>query len=144
MKKLILSLLLWTGLISTGHAGEDSVDIHIANTIFVFFKTMPGNDVNANDYQQADFLYKGMQVKGFKSKISNWVGFYKKISQEDLPAGALSMIKKNYSIENAIMYFNNAGEIYYFAEVFKDKKNLILKIDASGNIKVFNCTHRMK
>lgn len=140
----ILSFIFCTGIISAGYAGDDSADAHIANTIIVLLKAVPYGFVNANDYQQADFLYKGMKVKGFKSKMSNWVGFYKKISQKDLPAGALIVVKKNYSIENAIMYFNNAGEIYYFAEVFKDKKNFILKIDASGNIKVFDCTHRMK
>ena len=123
-------------------AGDDSSDAHIANALPVLFKTVDENLMNANDYQQTTLVYKGMMVTAFKSKTSSWVGFFKKIEVNDLPANADAVIAKtykDYSIENVTMYLNTAGEINYFAELTEDKKCIILKIDAGGSIKVFNC-----
>lgn len=139
-------MILCTGLVyPSAFAGDDSSDAHIANTLSVLFKMIDEKAVNANDYQQATFIYNGMPVTAFKSNTSSWVGFFKNLSASDLPATAFSAIKteyKNYNIENVTMYFSNAGDLSYFTEIILNKNCIILKIDASGSIKVFNCTSR--
>ena len=142
MKKIMMALIFSTALISlTAFAEDDSSDAHIANTLNVLFKTMDENLMNANNYQQTTFVYNGMPVTAFKCKTSNWVGFFKQLSENDLPEKALSIINteyKNYSVKNVTMYFSNEGDIDYFAEILLNKQCIILKIDASGSIKVFN------
>jgi len=101
--------------------------------------------INANDYQQASLVYNGMPVTVFKSNTSGWIGFFKKLSANDLPANAEKAINtqyKNCNIKNVTMYFIKAGDVNYFAEITLNKNCIVLKINAAGSIKVFNCTIR--
>jgi hypothetical protein len=144
MKKIILAMILSTGLIyPAAFADDDSINAHLAHTLSLIFKITDSNySVNANDYQQSNFTYNGMPVTAFKSKTSNWVGFFKKLSASDLPENALSVIKSKYKeciIENVTMYFNSETDISYFAEIVANNKCIVLKIQPSGHIKIFNC-----
>ena len=98
--------------------------------------------MNANDYQQSTFVYNGIVVTAFRSKSTNWIGFFKKLPPENLPANAVLQIKNTYkdcNIANATMYFNNDGNVIYYAEIRVSNKCIILKIQPSGDIKVFDC-----
>lgn len=144
MKKIILAMILSSGLIyPAAFAADDNINAHLAHTLSLIFKITDSNyTVNANDYQQNNFIYNGMPVTAFKSKTSNWVGFFKKLSANDLPEKALSLIKSKYKeciIENVTMYFNSEIGISYFAELIANNKCIVLKIQSSGHIKVFNC-----
>ncbi len=147
MKKIITAIIFCTGFIfNTAFAEDDSIDAHIANTLFVLFKITNTCDiVNANDYQQSTFVYNGIVVTAFKSKSTNWTGFFKKIPPENLPPSAVLQIKNMYkscSIENATLYFNGDGDIIYYAEVIVSSKCIVLKIQPSGDVKVFDCMNR--
>jgi hypothetical protein len=143
MKKIILAIIFCTGSVYPGaFAGDDSIKAHLAHTLSMIFKLTDANySVNANGYQRYNFMYNGMQVTGFKSKTSNWSGFFKKLSADDLPENALLYIRKHYKdciVENVIMYFNSEADINYFAELVGDNKCIVLKIQPSGHIKLFN------
>jgi hypothetical protein len=144
MKKIILAMLFCTGLVfPAAFGGDDSMEIHLANTLYVLFKMTDANCLmNSNDYHERTFVYNGMPVTAFKSKTSAWVGFFKKLSKNDLPQNAQVYIKSEYSdwtIDNVAMFFDNDTEICYFAEITQNKEHLILKIEPSGSIKVFTC-----
>jgi len=86
------------------------------------------------------FVYNGMRVTAVKSKTSDWTGYFKKLSANDLPENAIIEINAKYGtgkIEKVIMYFNNAGDVYYFAKIIVHHKCVILKVQESGNTKVF-------
>jgi hypothetical protein len=144
MKKIILAMVLSTGLIyPAAFAADDNINAHLAHTLSLIFKITDSNYlVSANDYQQSNFMYNGMPVTAFKSKTSNWVGFFKKLSASDLPENALSLIKSKYKeciVENVTMYFNSETDISYFAEIVANNKCIVLKIQPSGRMKIFNC-----
>lgn len=127
------------------YAGDDSTDAHIANTILILLKEIHKSWVNTNDYQHASFVHKGMQVTGFKCKTSNWIGFYKKISSDNLPSNALLQLNdhyRKYCIGSTVMYFSTDGKILYFTEIKRNKKSIILKVGSSGEMSVFSCTQR--
>jgi hypothetical protein len=144
MKRIILSIVFTIGLVyPAAFAGDDSINAHIARTLYMMFK-MPNMNcfVNANEYKQKTFVYNGMQVTAFKSKTSNWAGFFKKLSAQDLPENALSAIKSKYksgTIENVMMYFDVNADVSYFTEISMNNKYIILKIQPSGEIEIFNC-----
>lgn len=101
--------------------------------------------VKTSDYQQNNFVYNGNQFTAFKSNTTNWAGFFKKLSVQDLPENALANIKKKYNsctIEKVTMYFNREGDISYFAVINTDQKNIVLQIKPSGETKVFGCTNQ--
>ena len=136
-------MILCTAFISPAtFAGDDSITSHIHNTLNLLFKiTDSGNLINANDYQQITFVYNGMPVTAFKNKTSGWLGFFKKLAVDDLPGNAVSSITtkyKNCKIKNVIMYFNSQADLYYFAEIILNNKCIVLKIQPSGHVQVFN------
>lgn len=142
MKKIILAIALTAGFISGAFAEDDSSSMHINNTLHLFFNITDNHRlVNANNYLQTTILYNGMPVTAFKNKISGWYGFFKKLSADDLPANAVSLIKnryKNSTIINATLYFNNEANLTYFAEIMVNNKCTVLEIQPSGSIKVFS------
>jgi len=149
MKKFILAIVLSLGIINpAAFANDDSVTAHLANTLSMIFKmTDKNNLLNANAYHQTTIVYNGMALIAFKSNTSNWVGFFKPLSANDLPGEALNQIEKkyrDYKIENVTMYINSAGDINYFAEITVNKKYTVLKIEPTGHVKVFNCRYARK
>ncbi len=96
---------------------------------------------NESDYQQKTIIYKGIHLTAFKSKTSGWTGFFKPLCQDDLPADVLKHIKISYAgciIEHVLMYFDNNTAISYFAEIKTNSKCIFLRIQPSGQIKVFS------
>jgi len=142
MKKIVIALALCTLLISPqAYAGDDNIKAHISNTLSVLFQLANKKGLNANDYQLKSFVYEGMPITTVKSKTSAWVGYFKKIPANDLPFKAVARIKNRYKaakIDKVIMYFTNEAEIKYFAEIIINNKCIVLKIQPSGNIKVFS------
>jgi len=142
MKKIILAIALIAGLGSVASAKSDSVHTHINNTLHLLFKMADTNClVNATNYQQTNFVYKGMPVTVFKNKTSGWCGCFKKLSPENLPVKAVSMIKskyKNCEIKNVVLYFNNESSLVYFAEITVNNKFIVLQIPPAGRVKVFS------
>ena len=124
-------------------AGDDSVGAHIARTLYIMFKLPYTNcAANENEYQQKTIVYNGMHLTGFKSKSSGWAGFFKSLSQDDLPDDVLKHIKISYAgctIEHVVMYFDSNAEISYFAEIKTNSKCIFLKIQPSGQTKIFSC-----
>lgn len=148
MKRILLIMIFCCGLVYPAvFAGDDSIDAHIEHSLYLYFH-MPYTKclANTNDYQQNNFVYSGTQITAFKSKITNWAGFFKKLTVEDLPENALANIKRKYNsctIEKVTMYFNREGDISYFAVINTDKKNIVLQIKPSGETKIFGCTNQL-
>lgn len=141
MKKIILAVIFCTAFILPAtFAEDDSVNTHISNTLHLLFNITDGNSFINQNYQQTKFVYNGMQVVAFKNKTSGWVGFFKKLSVEDLPENALLAIKrkyKNYNFQHVMLYLNSNAELCYFAEITSGNKYIVLKIQPSGCVKVF-------
>lgn len=124
-------------------AGDDSINAHIAHTLYMIFKVPDQSCLaNINEYQQHSFVYNGIRITAFKSKTSNWAGFFKQLSAQNLPVDALSEIKSRFKgcvIENVAMYFNKDADISYFAKIALNNTYTILKIQPSGKMQVMNC-----
>jgi hypothetical protein len=113
----------------------------------IFKITDNKNLLNANAYHQTTIVYNGMAMVAFKSNTSNWVGFFKKLSANDLPENALPVIAKkyqDYKIQQVSMYINRDGDISYFAEMTGNKKCMVLKIEPAGHVREFNCRNARK
>ena len=144
MKTAFLAIILSFGIFSGAFANDDSVNAHLANTLSMIFKTTEKNYLlNANAYYQTTIVYNGMAVVAFKSNNSDWVGFFKKLSSTDLPEKARLNIAKDFQgceIQQVSMYINTDGDISYFAELSSHEKSFILKIEANGKVKRFDCS----
>jgi len=142
MKKIILAIIFCIGFLPyTLFAGSDNVRAHISNTLSLLLEMGRKRNINAGQYVHSTFVYNGMRVMAVKSKTSDWTGYFKKLSANDLPDNAIKQINEKYKtgkIEKVIMYFNNAGEVNYFAKIIVHHKSIILKVQESGNAKVFS------
>ena len=142
MKKILLILCISTLGLPAAFANDDSVNAQLNKSLHLLFKlTDEGNSINATNYQQKSFVYKGIEVTAFKNETTGWTGFFKKLSADDLPSNAVASIEHKYkscTIENVTMYFNNNADINYFAEIVVHNKCILLKIQPSGKIKVFS------
>jgi hypothetical protein len=144
MKKFILAITISLGLICpAAFANDDSVSAHLATTLSMLFKiTDNKNLLNANAYHQTTIVYQGMPIVAFKSNTSNWVGFFKKVSADRLPENAQVTIGRKYNdcrIKEVSMYINTDGDISYFAEITRNNKCTVLKIEPTGHVHEFNC-----
>ena len=141
MKKIILAIILCIGFLPyTLFAGSDNVRAHISNTLSMLLEMGRKKNINAGQYVHSTFMYNGMRVMAVKSKTSDWIGYFKKLSANDLPETAVKQINAKYKtgkIEKVIMYFNNACEVNYFAKIIVHHKCVILKVQESGYTKVF-------
>ncbi|HEX5152226.1 MAG TPA: hypothetical protein VFW07_12315 [Parafilimonas sp.] len=141
MKKIVLAIILCTGFLPyTLFAGSDNVRAHISNTLSLLLEMSRKKNINADQYVRSTFLYNGMRVTAVKSKTSDWIGYFKKLSANDLPETAIKQINAKYKtgkIEKVIMYFNNAGDVNYFAKIIVNHKCIILRVQESGYTKVF-------
>jgi len=142
MKKIILAITMCIGFLPyTLFAGTDTVGAHISNTLSMLLEMGRKRNINAGQYVHSTFVYNGMRVMTVKSKTSDWIGYFKKLSANDLPDAAVKQINAKYKtgrIEKVIMYFNNAGEVNYFAKITLHHKCVILKVQESGYTKVFS------
>jgi len=144
MKRILLIMVFCCSIaFPAAFAGDDSIDAHIESSLYLYFH-IPYTKclANTNDYQQSSFVYSGIQITAFKSKTTNWAGFYKKLSADDLPGNAITYIKEKYNnstIEKVTMYFNREGDVSYFAVINTGHKNIVLQIKPSGETKVFGC-----
>ncbi|HYK47503.1 MAG TPA: hypothetical protein VEV83_20140 [Parafilimonas sp.] len=143
MKTVLLSTILSVVISFGAFANDDSIDAHLAKTLPLIFKmTDETYLLNANAYYQTTVFFKGVPVTAFKSNTSNWVGFFENLSAADLPQNSQLTIARNFhgcKIQQVRMYIGIDGEIDYFAELARDKKSFILKIDVNGNVKRFSC-----
>ena len=142
MKKIILAIILCAGFLPhTLFAESDNVRAHISNTLSMLLEMGRKKNINADQYVHSTLVYNGMRVTAVKSKTSGWIGYFKKLSANDLPDAAVKQINAKYKtgkIEKVIMYFNNAGEVNYFAKIILNHKCVILKVQESGYTKVFS------
>ena len=142
MKKITLAIIFCIGFSPYGlFARADNVKAHISNTLSLLFEISRKRNINASRYMHTTFVYNGMRVTAVKSKTSDWTGYFKKLSANDLPENAIIEINAKYGtgkIEKVIMYFNNAGEVNYFAKITLHHKCVILKVQESGYTKVFS------
>jgi len=142
MKKIVSVIFCAVFISATAFAEDDSINTHIANTLFVLFKiTNSATPVNANNYERYNYVYNGIVITAFTSKTTNWIGFFENLSATELPANALSQINstfKNCTIQNAVIYFTDSADIIYYAEIKLQNKYIFLKIDSDGNVNVFD------
>jgi hypothetical protein len=142
MKKILLILCILILGLPAAFANDDSVNAQLNKSLHLLFKlTDESNMVNATNYQQRSFVYKGIEVTAFKNETTGWIGFFKKLSVDDLPTNAVASIQHKYKgckIENVTIYFNNDAAVSYFAEIVTNNKYILLKVQPSGKIKVFS------
>jgi hypothetical protein len=141
MKKIFLILCItFLGLAPT-FANDDNVNAQLNKSLHMLFKLTDENSLtNATTYKQKSFVYNGMEVTAFKNETTGWLGFFKKLSVDNLPLNAVTSIQHKYkgcTIENVTMYFNSDAAISYFAEIISNNRCILLKIQPSGKIKVF-------
>ncbi len=142
MKKILLIICISILGLPAAFANDDSVNAQLNKSLHLLFKlTDESSLINATNYQQKSFVYKGIEVTAFKNETTGWTGFFKKLSADDLPSNAVVSIEHKYKcckIENVTIYFNNDAAISYFAEIVANNKCILLKIQPSGKIKVFS------
>jgi hypothetical protein len=65
----------------------------MSNTLSMLLEMGRKRNINAGQYVHSTFLYNGMRVTAVKSKTSDWIGYFKKLSANDLPDAAVKQIQ---------------------------------------------------
>jgi hypothetical protein len=134
MKKIILTLAIALGTLSSFAAGEETVSSKVLTAFesdFVGAKEVVW--ASSRDYYQASFVFNGQHVNAFYGTEGSLIGMTRYISSLDLPLSLQTNLKKeynNYWISDLFEVSNSEGTTYYITVENADQK-ITLK-SASG------------
>jgi len=134
MKKIILTLAIALGTLSSFAAGEETVSSKVLTAFesdFVGAKEVVW--ASSRDYYQASFVFNGQHVNAFYNTEGSLMAMTRYISSLDLPLSLQTNLKKEYSnywISDLFEVSNSEGTTYYITVENADQK-ITLK-SASG------------
>jgi hypothetical protein len=136
MKKIIITLAIALGTLSSFAAGEETV---ASKVLTAFEKDFVGARETAwtitRDYYKAVFLFNGQQVSAFYNADGNMIAMTRFISSLDLPLSLQTNLKKeygNYWISDLFELSNSEGTSYYITLENADTK-VVLKSGGNEN-----------
>ncbi len=133
MKKIIFATTLLAALSTASFADGNKADKKLLNDLTTTLQYSSNvHRSSTSEYNFATFGFNGKAVFAFYYPDNNkFMGFSIHLTQSELPkevSDALSKKYSDWSIVDAILFVNESGRIYYFAQVKKNKANLALKI----------------
>ncbi|HET6996589.1 MAG TPA: hypothetical protein VFI06_16455 [Chitinophagaceae bacterium] len=140
MKRIIITLAIALGTLSSFAAGEETVTSKVLNA---FEKDFVGAKETAwttsRDYYKAAFVFNGQHVSAFYSVDGEMIAMTRFISSLDLPLSLQTNLKKeygNYWISDLFELSNSEGTNYYITLENADTK-VVLKSGGSESWNVY-------
>jgi hypothetical protein len=139
MKRLFLSAIMATTLISTSFANETKINSRVSSNFKNQFAE--ANNVewtSKQDFFKANFTEDGKSREAFYNNNGELISTSTQINIDDLPASTKRAFAKKYDgyvVKEAIKMDSNDESAYYIS-VENDKQSLILKV-LDGTILIF-------
>ena len=136
MKKIIMTLAIALGTLSSFAAGEETVSSRVLTAFesdFVGAKEVSWT--TSRDYYKAAFVFNGQHVSAFYNISGELMAMTRFISSLDLPLNLQTSLKKDYSnywISDLFEVSNSEGTSYYITLENADSK-VVLKSGSGEN-----------
>jgi hypothetical protein len=143
MKKLFFAALAIIVFTASAFAASNEV----SNKVLLQFKHAYSN-VNevswytTTNYTRASFVQAGKQMEVFYTPDGDLMGTSEAIGFSSLPTRAITTIAKRfpaneYTVKACIQFSNANDEQTKYVSVENNKKKIVLEIDPSGNVSIF-------
>ena len=140
MKKIILTLAIALGTLSSFAAGEETVSSKVLTAFesdFVGAKEVVW--ASSRDFYQASFVFNGQHVSAFYNGDGEMIAMTRFISSLDLPLSLQTSLKKEYGsywISDLFEVSNSEGTSYYITVENADQK-IMLKSTSGENWRTY-------
>lgn len=136
MKKILLAATLIVALVSSASAEFSKENRKAVKALKEAFSNSKSLSWSSNDnYKSTSMLINGQNVSSFYQHDDELIGFSISIKPEDLPQMAKDASAKKfaeYSIKEAILFYDSYGNSNYFTYQVNGKKHIIVKINTVG------------
>ncbi len=143
MKKLIFAVIMVLALALASYGKANDKNTELVNSLTTAWKNSQTSFTTVKgDFARTTFDFSGKKVIAYHDAQSDeLIGFAIPVSEDDLPAGALTDIRKKYSdyaIKEMIFFIYENGSYGFYASLtHPNKPTLIAGVSAKGKAYYF-------